>query len=79
VNCRLGEDDVPGLKAEYYQASYSPLGDLPGDCFAFFLLKLLVDLGIDNPVILVTILVSPDVRVSTLPAKPLFCAVATVY
>jgi hypothetical protein len=35
VKCRLGEDDVPGLKAAYCQASYSPLGDLSGDCFAF--------------------------------------------
>jgi hypothetical protein len=38
VNCRLGEDDVPGLKAAYCQASYSPLDDLYGDFFAFFIL-----------------------------------------
>jgi hypothetical protein len=69
VNCRLGEDDVPGLKPAYYQASYSPLGDLY--CSAFFLLELLVDLGVDTPVILVLLLISPDVRVPTLPAKPL--------
>jgi hypothetical protein len=25
VNCILGEDDVPGLKAAYLQAFYSPL------------------------------------------------------
>jgi hypothetical protein len=71
VNCRLGEDDVPGLKAEYCQASYYQLGDLSGDCFAFFLLELLVDLGVDNPVILVLLLTSPDVRVPALPAKQL--------
>jgi hypothetical protein len=71
VNCRLGEDDVPGLKAAYCQASYSPLCDFHGDCFAFFLLELLVDLGVDNTVILVLLLISPDVRVPPLPAKPL--------
>jgi hypothetical protein len=71
MNCRLGEDDVPGPKSAYCQASYSPLGDLYGYCFAFFLLELLVDLGVDNPVILVLLLISPDVRVPPLPAKPL--------
>jgi hypothetical protein len=70
VNYRLGEDDVPGLKAAYFQASYSPLGDLSGDCFAFFLLELWVDLGVDNPV-LVLLLISPDVRIPDLPTKPL--------
>jgi hypothetical protein len=68
VNCRLGEDDVPGLKVAYRQASYSPLGDLSGDFFAFFLLELLVDLGVDNPVLLVILLISTDVRVPALPA-----------
>jgi hypothetical protein len=71
VKCRLGEYDVPGLKAAYCQASYSPLGDLSGDCFAFFLLELLVALGVDNPVVLVLLLIYPDVRVPALPAKPL--------
>jgi hypothetical protein len=71
VNCRLGEDDVPGLKAEYCQASYSPLGDLSGGFFSFFLLEIMVDLGVDNPLILVLLLISPDVRVPPFPAKPL--------
>jgi hypothetical protein len=72
VNCRLGEYDVPGLKSAYCQASYSPLlGDLSGDCFAFFLLELGIDLGVDNPVLLVLLLISPDARMSDLPAKPL--------
>jgi hypothetical protein len=71
VNCRLGENDVPGLNAAYCQASYYPLGDLSGDCFAFFLLELLVDLGVDNPVVLVLHLISPDVHMPYLPAKPL--------
>jgi hypothetical protein len=68
----LGEDDVPGLKPAYFQASYSPLDDLSADCFAFFLLELLVDLGVDNTVILVVLLlIYPDVRVPPLPVKPL--------
>jgi hypothetical protein len=71
VKCRLGEDCVPGLKAAYFQASYYPLGDFSGDCFAFYLLELRVDFGVDNPVILVLLLVYPDVHVSALPAKPL--------
>jgi hypothetical protein len=71
VNCRIGEDDVPGLKAVYCQVSCSPLGELSGYCFAFFLLELLVDLDVDNPVILVLLLISPDMRVPALPAKPL--------
>jgi hypothetical protein len=71
VNCRLGEDDVPGLKETYCQASYYPLGDLSGDCFAFFLLELWVEFGVDNPVILVLLLISPDVCVPDLPYKPL--------
>jgi hypothetical protein len=71
VNCRLGEDDVPGLKPVYFPASYYPLGDLSVDCFAFFLLELLVDLGVDNPVILVLLLISPYVSVPPLPDKPL--------
>jgi hypothetical protein len=71
MNCRLGEDNVPGLNAAYCQALYSTLGDLSGDCFAFFLLELWVDLGVDNPVLLVLLLISPDVRVPALPAKPL--------
>jgi hypothetical protein len=71
VRCRLGEDDVPGLKAAYYQASYSPLGDLSGDCFVFFLLELWVCLGVDNQVVLVLLLISPDVYMPDLPAKPL--------
>jgi hypothetical protein len=71
VNCQLSEYDVPGLKAAYYQASYSPLGELSGDCFAFFLLELRVDLGVNNPVVLVLLLISPYVRMAALPAKPL--------
>jgi hypothetical protein len=58
VNCRLGEDYVPGLKATYCQGG-------------FFRLELRVDLGIDDLVLLVHLLVSPDVRMPTLPAKPL--------
>jgi hypothetical protein len=73
VNCRLGEDDVTGLNAAYYQVSYYPLGDLSGDCFAFFLRKLWVNLTVDNPVLLVVLLIiSPDVRMPDLPDKPLF-------
>jgi hypothetical protein len=79
VNCRLGEDEVPGLKTEYCQASYSPLGDLYADCFAFFPLELMVDLGVDNPVILVLLLISPDVRVSPLPDKPLCVLMLLLY
>jgi hypothetical protein len=71
VNCRLGKYYVPGLKAAYCQASYSPLGDLSGDFFPFFLLELLVDVGVDNPVLLVLLLISPDVRVPALSAKKL--------
>jgi hypothetical protein len=67
VNCRLGEDDVPGISAAYYQASYYPLGDLSGDRVALFLLELGVDLGVDNPVLLKLLPISP------------FLAVATVY
>jgi hypothetical protein len=50
---------------------HSPIGELYGDFFAFFLLELLVDLGVNNPVILVLLPISTDVRVPTLPAKPL--------
>jgi hypothetical protein len=67
VNCRLGGDDVPGLKAAYLQASYSPLGDFSGDCCAFFFLELLVDLGVDHPVFHLSLL------------NHFFLAVATVY
>jgi hypothetical protein len=45
------------------------LGDLSGNCFAFFLLELRVDLGVDNPVLLIILLISPDGRVPALPAK----------
>jgi hypothetical protein len=31
VNCILDEDDIPGLNAVYYQATYYPLGDLSGE------------------------------------------------
>jgi hypothetical protein len=51
VNCRLGEDDVPDLKTVYCQASYSSLGNLSGDFFAFFLLELWVELGVDKSVL----------------------------
>jgi hypothetical protein len=77
VNCRLAEDDVPGLNAAYCHESYFPLDDLSGGCFAFFQLELRVDLGIDNPVILVLLLIYPDVRVACYTT--LFIAVATVY
>jgi hypothetical protein len=66
------EQIVSGLKAAYYQASDSPLGKLSGDCFAFFLLELWVELGVDNPVLLILLLISPDVRMSAFPAKLLF-------
>jgi hypothetical protein len=79
VNCRLGEDDVPGLKASYCQPSYSPLGDLSGDCFASFLLEHLVDLCVDKLVILVLLLISPDVRVPILPDKPLCFLLLLLY
>jgi hypothetical protein len=68
VNCRLGEDYVLGLNEAYCQALSSPLGDFSGDCFAFFLLDFWVDLGVDNPVILVLLLIYPDVRVPAFPA-----------
>jgi hypothetical protein len=71
VNCRLGEYDVQGVKTAYCQASYYPLGDLFGYLFAFFLLELWVDLRVDNPVLLVLILISPDLCMPALPAKPL--------
>jgi hypothetical protein len=71
VNCILGEEKVPGLNAAYHQTSYSALGDLSGDFFAFFLLELRVDLGVYNPVLLVLLLISPDVHVHALPDKPL--------
>jgi hypothetical protein len=71
MNCRLGEYDVPGLNAAYCQSSYSPLGDLSVYCCAFYLLEIRVDLGVDNPVLLVLLLVSPDVIMPALPAKPL--------
>jgi hypothetical protein len=62
VNCRQGDDDGPGLNAAYSQALYYPLGDLSGDCFAFFLLELRVNLGVDNTLFLVLLLIYPDVR-----------------
>jgi hypothetical protein len=71
VSCRIGEYDVPGLKTAYHQASYSPLGDFSGDCFAFFLLELWVDIGVDNPVVLVLLIISPDVGMPDFHDKPL--------
>jgi hypothetical protein len=71
VNCRLDEYNVPVLNAAYCQASYSPQGELSEDCFAFFFLELLVALCVDYPAILVLLLIYPDVRVPTLPSKPL--------
>jgi hypothetical protein len=59
------------VSSQHIARSYSPLGDLSADCFAFFLLELLVDLGVDNPVILLLLLMSPDVRVPPLLDKPL--------
>jgi hypothetical protein len=71
VTCRLGEEDVPGLNAAYCHASNYPLGDFSGDFFDFFLLKIRVDLGVYNTVLLVTLVVSHDARLPDLSAKPL--------
>jgi hypothetical protein len=79
VNCRLGEDNGPVLKAEYCQALYSPLGDFSEDCFAIFLFQLWVDLGVENPVILVPLLISPDICMPALPAKPLYFWMVLLY
>jgi hypothetical protein len=53
------------------QASHYPLSGLSGDLFAFFLLELRVDIVVDNTVILVLLLISPDVWMPDLPDKPL--------